>query len=84
MAKPKIDFPEVRALSQFMAVESHVFFRDDRCAVPPRSFASASVRQRGAAAKKPRLSLDQLLAGYDPQKHGGELMAFEPVGREKL
>lgn len=27
-------------------------------------------------------TLEQLLARFDPQKHGGEVMAFEPVGRE--
>jgi antitoxin MazE len=29
------------------------------------------------------LSLDQRLALFDPAKHGGEMMAVEPVGVEK-
>jgi 20S proteasome alpha/beta subunit len=29
-------------------------------------------------------SLERLLAGFDPARHGGEVMAFEPVGKEKL
>jgi antitoxin MazE len=28
------------------------------------------------------LSLDEMLAAFDPQKHGGELMADAPVGVE--
>ena len=30
------------------------------------------------------LSLDEMLAAFDPQKHGGELMADAPVGVEVL
>ena len=33
-------------------------------------------------AAKP--SLDVMLAAFDPQRHGGEVMAFRPVGREVL
>jgi antitoxin component of MazEF toxin-antitoxin module len=31
-----------------------------------------------------RRTLDEMLAVYDRQRHGGEAMAFEPVGREVL
>ena len=34
------------------------------------------------APKRP--SLSQMLASFDPAKHGGEAMAFSPVGREVL
>lgn len=34
--------------------------------------------------RKPHYNLDELLAGFDPERHGGELMAFLPVGLEKL
>ena len=33
-------------------------------------------------AKRP--SLDSMLAKFDPERHGGEVMAFRPVGREVL
>ncbi len=29
-------------------------------------------------------SLEEMLASYKPEKHGGEAMAFKPVGREVL
>ena len=29
-------------------------------------------------------SLEEMLASFDPVKHGGEAMAFKPVGREVL
>lgn len=29
-------------------------------------------------------SLDAMLAAFDPERHGGEAMAFEPVGKEVL
>lgn len=29
-----------------------------------------------------RRTLDEMLAAYDPQRHGGEDMAFDPAGRE--
>lgn len=31
-----------------------------------------------------RLTLEERLAAFDPGRHGGEAMAFEPVGREIL
>jgi antitoxin MazE len=31
-----------------------------------------------------RPTLEQMLAGFDPVKHGGESMAFKPVGAEKV
>ena len=31
---------------------------------------------------EPELSLSQMLAGFDPEIHGGEAMAAKPVGRE--
>lgn len=31
-----------------------------------------------------RRTLEEMLAAYDPKRHGGEAMAFEPVGREVL
>ena len=31
-----------------------------------------------------RPSLDDMLARFDPERHGGEVMAFAPVGREVL
>ena len=31
-----------------------------------------------------RPSLDAMLAGFDPKRHGGEAMALQPVGREVL
>ena len=33
-------------------------------------------------AKRP--SLKTMLATFDPERHGGEVMAFRPVGREVL
>ena len=33
-------------------------------------------------AGKPRLTLEQKLRLFDPVKHGGEVMADKPVGRE--
>ncbi|CAN7652263.1 PbsX family transcriptional regulator [Variovorax sp. LjRoot175] len=35
-------------------------------------------------AGRPRLTLAQKLKAFDPQKHGGEAMASQPVGREIL
>lgn len=35
-----------------------------------------------SARKSPRQPLAQLLAAFDPQKHGGEVMADAPVGAE--
>ena len=35
-------------------------------------------------AGKPRLSLAQKLKAFDPKKHGGEVMASRPIGREVL
>ena len=32
--------------------------------------------------KKPQLS--SMLAAFDPQRHGGEVMAFSPLGKEAL
>lgn len=31
-----------------------------------------------------KLSLDERLAAFDPKKHGGEAMAIQPIGVEKL
>lgn len=31
-----------------------------------------------------RRTLEEMLAAYDPQRHGGGAMAFEPSGREVL
>lgn len=36
-----------------------------------------------APADDRQLSLDERLARFDPQKHGGEVMATEPVGVER-
>ena len=36
------------------------------------------------AAGKPRLTLAQKLKAFDPNVHGGEAMAFSPVGAEVL
>ena len=36
------------------------------------------------AAGKPRLTLAQKLKAFDPKVHGGEAMAFSPVGAEVL
>lgn len=33
-------------------------------------------------AKRP--NLETMLATFDPERHGGEVMAFRPVGREVL
>jgi antitoxin MazE len=33
---------------------------------------------------EPRLTLDQMLAAFDPMLHGGELMVTGPVGKEIL
>lgn len=33
---------------------------------------------------KPRLSLAQKLAAFDPARHGGEVMPVRPVGKESL
>jgi hypothetical protein len=35
-----------------------------------------------APSKTTRYSLDELLSGFDPERHGGELMACPPVGKE--
>jgi antitoxin MazE len=40
--------------------------------------ASVLVRAIG----EPKLSLAQKLAAFDPDRHGGEVMATERVGRE--
>ena len=32
----------------------------------------------------PRLTLEQKLAGFDPHRHGGEVMPTRPVGAEQL
>ena len=34
--------------------------------------------------KRKRRSLKQLLAAFDPVRHGGEAMAFTPAGKEVL
>jgi len=34
--------------------------------------------------KQKRRSLQELLAAFDPRRHGGEAMAFKPVGKEVL
>jgi len=31
-----------------------------------------------------RPSMDDMLARFDPERHGGEVMAFAPVGKEVL
>lgn len=31
-----------------------------------------------------RLSLTEMLANFDPQRHGGEVMTFAPVGKEVM
>ena len=36
------------------------------------------------AAGEPSLSLSQMLALFDPKKHGGEVLADAPVGKELL
>ena len=33
---------------------------------------------------KPKLSLNQKLKAYDPNKHSGEVMATTPIGKEKI
>jgi antitoxin MazE len=33
--------------------------------------------------KRP-MSLDEMLSGFDPVRHGGEVMAYKPVGAEVL
>ncbi|MBU3621951.1 PbsX family transcriptional regulator [Polynucleobacter sp. CS-Odin-A6] len=33
---------------------------------------------------KPKLSLNQKLKAFDPKKHGGEVMASTPVGKENI
>lgn len=35
-------------------------------------------------AGKPKLSLAQKLAAFDPARHGGEAMAARPIGNEAL
>lgn len=35
-------------------------------------------------AEQKEATLDEMLAAFDPQRHGGEAMAFAPVGREVL
>lgn len=37
-----------------------------------------------SAVGPPQLSLDQKLAAFDPELHGGEAMTTQPVGRETL
>lgn len=31
-----------------------------------------------------KLTLEEMLAGFDKERHGGEVMAFAPVGKEAL
>lgn len=33
-------------------------------------------------AGRPKLTLAQKLKAFDPQKHGGEVMAWQPTGKE--
>ena len=33
-------------------------------------------------AEPPEPTLEEMLAAFDPKRHGGEVMAFEPVGKE--
>jgi antitoxin component of MazEF toxin-antitoxin module len=33
---------------------------------------------------EPSPSLDAMLAAFDPERHGGEVMAFAPVGNEVI
>ena len=35
-------------------------------------------------ARSGRPSLKEMLAAFDPKRHGGEAMALRPVGREVL
>ena len=37
-----------------------------------------------SAAGEPRLTLTQMLALFDPERHGGEVMAAAPVGKEVI
>jgi len=37
-----------------------------------------------SAAGEPRLTLTQMLALFDPERHGGEVTAPSPVGKELL
>ena len=39
---------------------------------------------RVAAAGEPRLTLKQKLARFDPERHGGEIMATQRAGNEAL
>lgn len=34
--------------------------------------------------KTKKLTLDDLLDGFDPKRHSGEVMAFQPIGKESL
>lgn len=36
------------------------------------------------AVAAPKLGLDAMLAGFDPARHCGEVMTYEPVGREVI
>jgi antitoxin MazE len=35
-------------------------------------------------AMERKLTLDEMLAAFDKERHGGEVMAFAPVGKEVL
>ncbi len=34
--------------------------------------------------EKPPMTLNEMLKGFDPKRHGGEVMAYKPVGVEVL
>lgn len=41
------------------------------------------VKKAGAASPR-KITLAEMLVGFDPEIHGGEAMAFVPIGKEKL
>jgi len=51
-------------------------------ATPPDFAATTKSSHAVAKIKKAPFSLEKLLAGFDPEKHGGEVMAFDPIGKE--
>jgi hypothetical protein len=52
--------------------------------VEAMSPAASSGEVRLALAHPVQMTLEEMLASFDKTKHGGEVMDFPPVGREKL
>ena len=58
--------------------------RDALAALQRKGGPHGDKRDRRGRREREVPGLDELLAGVDPEKHGGEAMAWEPVGEEDL